>query len=841
MRSPLVDRCAPLARSASIVAALSLTCVLPSAAQQPKPFTNADYQRAERTAQAPAVVTTMANAGRVTANWLPDERFWYRDSSSDGVQFMLVDPVKKTRLPAFDHAKVAAALATATGAPVDGTHLPFTTITFTKDAKSVMVAVTGKEWSCPVAGGKCTALAEGAIASAAAGEPAPGARGAGGRGGRGAAGGRGGVAAGRGGAGGGRGGAGGASPDGKYTVAIRDFNLVAHDMATNQDIKLTTDGVKDFGYATDNAGWASTPNAILAWSPDSKKIATQQQDERGVGKMDIVSTPNGGANGRMGGHPVLKEWNYPLPGDSIITTIQRVIIDVPSHTVVRLKMPPDQHRSIQGDNLSMSDVKWAPDASRIVFASVSRDHKTVWVREADANTGVVRTIFQETSPTHVENWAGGWQVLWKSNEILWYSQKDNYGHLYLYDLTTGLPKNLITSGTGNVTGVTRLNDTTRTLWYTALGGEGGNPYFPHHYRVNLDGTHQVSLDPDDGNHDNPAYSPSGKYFIDSWSKTAVPTASALRDATTGALILPLSKPADTAAMHRAGWNPVTTIRMKARDGTTDIYGQMYRPSNFDPTKKYPIINHIYPGPQTGSVGGGWGWKAGGGETQGLAELGFIVVEINGMGTPGRDKKFMDAYYLHMGDNTLPDQVAGMKELGARYPWIDLNRVGIYGHSGGGFATAGAMFHFPDFFKVGISESGNHDNREYEDDWGERYEGIVVRNPDGTDQYDAEANQTFAKNLKGHLMLAHGTLDNNVPPYNTLLVVDALIKAGKKFDLVLIPNVPHAYGSPGTAYMQCRRWDYFSTWLLGNAPMDDCSVAVPAGGGRGGRGGGPPGN
>ena len=628
------------------------------------------------------------------------------------------------------------------------------------------------------------------------------------------------------------------SPDGSRGVFIRNWNLWVKETATGQESQLTTDGVKDFGYSTNNAGWTSGENAVGLWSDDSKKFATQQQDERGVGHMYLVSTPTGlgGFSTREGGHPVLKDWAYPLPGDSIITTIQRVIIDIPTKKVVRLQMPPDQHRGSVTDNLNMADLKWRPDGSELVFLSSSREHKTGWLRAANATTGAVREIFHETVPTQFESAPSGgplWRVLWASNEVLWYSERDNWGHFYLYDLTTGALRNKVTPGDGVTTGVQRINDTTRTLWFSAVGREAGqNAYYAHYYKVKLDGTAMVSLTPDDGTHTAPQYSPDGKYLVDTWSKTDVPFASALRDANTGALVMPLEKGADPAALKAANWTPVTTIKMKGRDGTTDIYGVMYKPADFDPSKKYPIINQIYPGPQSGS-NGAWGFSAAGGEAQGLANLGFIVVKINGMGTPDRDKKFHDAYYGKMGDNTLPDQVAGMKELAQKNAWIDINKAGIWGHSGGGFAAAGAMFRYPDFFKVGISESGNHDNREYEDDWGERYQGLATRNADGTDSYTAEANQTFAKNLKGHLLLAHGTMDNNVPPYNTLLVADALIKANKDFDLLLLPNNPHGYTAG--SYMQRRRWDYFVRYLMGAEPPKEYEMGTQ-GGGRGGRGG-----
>jgi len=251
---------------------------------------------------------------------------------------------------------------------------------------------------------------------------------------------------------------------------------------------------------------------------------------------------------------------------------------------------------------------------------------------------------------------------------------------------------------------------------------------------------------------------------------------------------------------------------------------LYRPTDFDPTRKYPIINHIYPGPQTGSVGSR-SFSPARGDAAALADLGFIVVEIDGMGTPWRSKAFHQAYYGNMGDNTLPDQVAAMQDLARRYSWIDIERAGIYGHSGGGFATADAMFRYPDFFKVGISEAGNHDNRNYEDDWAEKWQGLLQANGDGTTNYDNQANELIAKNLNGHLLLAHGTTDANVPPDNTLLVVNELIKANKDFDLLMLPNRGHGFGNE--PYMVRRRWDYFVRYLLGAEPPKEYEMHAPA--------------
>ena len=605
------------------------------------------------------------------------------------------------------------------------------------------------------------------------------------------------------------------SPDGKRAVFIRDWNLILRDTATGQETALTTDGVKDFGYATDNAGWSKSDRPIVVWSPDSRRIATFQQDQRRVGEMYLVSTAVG--------HPELQAWKYPLPGDDTVAMIHRVVIDVDAKQVVRLKMPPDQHRSSLCDNLvcrggDWNDVQWAPDASSVAFVSTSRGHRRTVLRVADPASGNVRDVLEETVKTFFESGNGrvNWRYLPASNEVIWFSERDNWGQLYLYDLQTGTLKRQITTGVGNVTQLLHVDTTRRVLLFQAVGKEPGrDPYFTHFYRVSLDGGAAKLLTPEDGNHDI-SLSPSGRYFVDTYSKPDTAPVAALRD-TEGKLIVELEH-ADIAKLLAAGWKPPQPITVKARDGVTDLYGLMYRPTRLVPGRKYPIVNHIYPGPQTGSVGSR-SFSVARGDAQALAELGFVVVEIDGMGTPWRSKKFHEAYYGNMADNTLPDQIAGMKELAHRYPWIDITRVGIYGHSGGGYAAAAAMFHHPEFFKVGIAESGNHDNRVYEDDWAEKWMGLLENRGDDFTNYDSQANQNFVQGLKGKLLLAHGTMDSNVPPNNTWLVVEALIKANKDFDLLMIPNAGHGYGDAAN-YMTRRRWDYFVRNLLGVEPPSE---------------------
>jgi dipeptidyl-peptidase-4 len=746
-------------------------------AQAPRQLTAADYARAERlmtynTAQ-------LVSGGAVSPTWLPDDRFWYRNATREGFEFVLVDPARKSRQRAFDQVRVAAALSRALDTTVDPMRLPAIRTEIWPDLATVSFELRRRRWTCDIGGTVCSAAKPDTVLRNSV-----------------------------------------ISPDGKRAVFIREYNLWVKDLSSGQEIQLTTDGVKDYGYATDNAGWTMSDRPIVLWSPDSRKLATYQQDQRNVGEMYLVENKLG--------HPVLKAWKYPLPGDSIITMIERVVIELDGRRVVRLAMRPDQHRSTICDDVACEgpgewgDVQWSPDGSRLAFVSTSRDHKRAWLRVADAATGTVREVMQDSSATFFES--GFDRVNWKyfpaTGEFLWYWHRPEWGHLYLYDLATGRLKNQVTSGEWNVLQVLRVDEKERTIYFLGAGREPGDPYFRHFYRVKFDGTGLKALAPEDADHQI-SLSPSGRFFVDAYSRPEVPPVSLLRDAQ-GKEVMALET-ADVSRLVATGWKPPIPVTVKARDGKTDLYGLLFRPTSFDSTKKYPIINRIYPGPQTGSVGSR-SFSAARSDAQAIAELGFVVVSIDAMGTPMRSRSFHAAYYGNMGDNGLPDQVTGMKQLGARFSWIDLDRAGIYGHSGGGFAAAAAMFQYPDFFKVGVSQAGNHDNRAYEDDWAEKWQGLLVRNPDGTTNYDNQANQLQAKNLKGKLLLAHGTMDNNVPPYNTMLVVDELIKANKDFDLILLPNRTHGFGNE--PYMVRRRWDYFVRYLLGAEPPKDYKMGAP---------------
>jgi Tol biopolymer transport system component/dienelactone hydrolase len=757
-----------------VIGTLLLAIWIPAVAfplqQNKRILTAEDYARAEKFLRQHTSPLVFSDSVRPT--WIDENAFWYRNTIPEGYEFVLVDAKKKQKKSAFDHKKLASALSEATDKSYEPFKLPFQRIEFSDDRKSLIFAVDSFQYTYDIKTNTCKK-----------GEPrkriAPNMRNT------------------------------IVSPDGTRGAFIRDHNLWVKDLSTEAETQLTTDGVEDFGYATNNAGWTKSDRPVLLWSPDSKKIATFQHDGRGVGEMYMVTTNVG--------HPKLEAWKYPLPEDKEIFRIHRVVIHIDEPRVVRLQMPPDQHRSTITDHIAfrgeLADAEWSQDSAQLAFVSVSRDHKHVVLRIADPDIGAVHNILEERVDTFFESGFNSvnWHVMNESNEVIWYSQRDDWGHLYLYDLATGELKKQITSGSWNVLHVLRVERKERILYFTGAGREQSDPYYQYLYRIGMDGTDLKLLSPSNANH-SISWSPSGDYFIDTYSTPVEPPVSELRDKN-GSKRLELER-ADISRLVEAGWKPPVPFSVKARDGKTDLYGLMYKPANFDPDKKYPIINNIYPGPQTGSVGSR-SFSASRGDRQALAELGFIVVALDAMGTPMRSKSFHAAYYGNMGDNGLPDQITGMKQLAERYPWIDIERAGIYGGSGGGFASTDAILRYPDFFKVAVSSSGNHDNRNYEDDWGEKWQGLLVNNPDGTTNYDNQANQLLAKNLKGKLLLAHGMMDSNVPVYNTLLVVKELIEANKDFDLIIFPDGGHGLGR-GSYWMR-RRWDYFVKHLMGAEP------------------------
>lgn len=741
---------------------------VPLAAQSTgRQFTAGDYARSERflsTHTAPLVYGASVNP-----HWLVDGRFWYENQIREGTEFIFVDPHARTRELAFDHVRLAGALAAASGGTFTAQSLPIEDMVLAGGTLMVELAELGR-YACALPSYDCErteSLREPDNSGLLV-----------------------------------------VSPDGSREVFIRDYDLWVREFETSEETRLTTDGQQDFGYGTDNAGWTTSDEAVVKWSPDSRKIATFQHDSRGVGMMYLVNT--------QVGHPELQAWKYPLPEDSVIFRISRIVIDLDrpaGDRVVRFVMPPDQHRSTCSDHIrcgrSLGDVEWAADSETLAFVSSSRDHKSAQVRLADVSTGQITDLFEEIEATFFES--NGWRYLSESNEILWFSQRANWGHLYLYDAREGALKSQVTTGDWNVLDIIEVDESARTLTVSGNEREAGDPYFQYFYEIDLDNGDVTLLTPDSANH-TASFSPNGEYLVDTYSTPVLPSVTVLRDRD-GRSLMTLEQ-ADISGLLDSGWQPPMPFSVKARDGKTDLYGLLFRPTDFDENAEYPVVNYLYPGPQSGSVGSR-SFRASHRDLQSIAELGFVVIELDAMGTPGRSKDFHEAYYGNMGDNGLPDQIGGIRQLAKRYSWIDIDNVGIFGHSGGGFAAADAIMRYPEFYDVAVSQAGNHDNRNYEDDWGEKWQGLLEVYPDGTTNYDNQANHLLAGNLEGKLLIAHGTLDSNVPPSNTMLVVNALIDANKDFDLIMMPNRSHGFGNE--PYMMRRRWDYFVRHLLGAEP------------------------
>jgi dipeptidyl aminopeptidase/acylaminoacyl peptidase len=718
-------------RKIPFLSSLFLLMFLNTFAQQPeKQVTAEDYEQATKFLR--FNTNDLVYRANVRPDWLEDGRFWYRINTSEGMQYVLVDPASGQK-------KTASSLAEL---------LP------KKEEKKTTPEVSRNEIL---------------------------------------------------------------SPDAKKVVYIKDWNLWLRNLETGEEKQLTKDGIENFGYATDNTGWRKSDRPIVLWSPDSKKLATYRQDQRHISDMYLVETKVGAPN--------LQKWKYPLPEDEEVIRIHRVIVEVDEPKVIELQTGPNARRGTLCDDISCSgafdDNYWNEDATKLAFVSTSRDHKEAKLQIADAATGEVKEIFTETVETQYESGQGSinWKYLPKSNEIIWYSERDNWGHLYLYDLNTGKLKQQITKGDFVVTRLLHVDEKNRVLYFEANGREAGrDPYFSHLYRVDFSGKNLKLLTPENANH-NIYFSPDHEYFVDSYSTPTTPPVAVLRNKK-GKKIAILED-SDISRLKEIGWKTPQPVTVKSADGQWDLYGLMFTPTQLNENKKYPVVNYVYPGPQGGSVGSR-NFSAARSDHQALAELGFVVILIDGSCNPGRSKAFHDACYGDISGNTLEDQKAGIRQLAQKYPFIDAEKVGIWGHSGGGFAAAAAMFRHPEFYSVGIAESGNHDNRNYEDDWGERYIGLMTKGPEGKDSYEAQANQNYAENLQGKLLLAHGGLDDNVPPYNTYLVVDALIDANKDFDLIIFPNARHGFGED-SYYMMRRRWDYFVEHLLDATPPENFEI------------------
>ena len=773
-----------------------------------------DYRRAERFLS--WHTNDLIAGGQVNPTWLDDgNRFWYRNNTGGGAEFVLVDPVRNTKAPVFDHARLAAAMSLANDTAYEPHKLPFQSFEFIDGEQGIEFNARRKRFRCTITSYVCSVGDTLQNRNAYV-----------------------------------------ASPDSTWEVFYKDYNLWIRPFGGGDSTQLTTDGEKWWSYGAGERNPTSQlrndrnmQRPQVRWSPDSKKLAVYRQDFRNVEHMHYISYTS--QRPRHFSQP------YALPGDTVVPVPNVHLIDVATKRNIALSLYPTPNQLTLGG--SPVDSAWTKDAQKFRFHYLTRASKSLYLAEADAETGDVRILAMDTARTWVETNPQGrpsWTVT-STGDVIWWSERDGWPHLWRFDASRAAPivrtttdapadgggvitsvalsrdgrpdpVSQITSGAWAAGDVFHVDEVKRQIWFTGRGREADrNIYYAHLYRVNFDGSGLTLLTPEDGNH-NVRFSPSGRFIVDTYSSIEGPPVTVLRSVADGRVIRTLET-ANISRLEEIGWTPPKQFRVKARDGVTELYGMMFLPTNFDPTKKYPVIDHIYPGPQVGSVGQ-WAWSTGG-EERALAELGFVVIELDHLGTPLRSKAFHDNYYGNFGDNGLPDHITAIKQLAAMYPFVDVERVGIYGHSGGGFASTDAILRYPDFFKVAVSGAGNHDNRSYNIYWAEKYQGLLTRDSlTKKDNFEASANQTMASNLRGKLLLMHGDMDDNVHPAMTIQVVDELIKANKDFDLIIAPNRAHGLNEP---YFIRRRWDYFVTHLMGGIPPREYEIVRPAEGGGGG--------
>lgn len=786
----------------------------------PCAFTNAQqvsYTRAEQLLD--WNTTLLVSGDEVHPQWMLDgARFWYRNKTASGAEFVLVDPVRGTRALLFENTRLAAAMSIANDTSYDPTKLPFRTFKFTNDGKNereIEFTANKKRFLCDISSYQC------AIHDTLPSDvPFV------------------------------------LSPDKKWEAFVSKYNVYVRPRGGGDSTQLTADGERYFSYGLNEPRPSELQRPQprrpqIRWSPDSKKLIVARTDERHVAPMPYISyTPQ---------RPKMYSQPYALPGDSIVPVPEFHILDVATKSNLAVKLAPTPNRlTIVG---SARDSAWNATSDRVYVTWFTRGDKSAYLASVDATTGAVHVIARDSSKTFVEIGPPtfdpvSWYVTKDGADAFWWSERDGWSHLYRLDaggagsvaqagmsrtasstslgtgvangevdlssskFRSGMLKNQVTSGEWDVGQIEHVDETNKYVYFTARGREPGVPYYARLYRVNYDGSGLTLLTPEAAHHDID-FSPNGKYFVDSYSRIEKAPVTVLRAVPDGHIVRKLEE-SDISRLQGAGWKPAQVFSVKARDGVTDLYGVIYLPPKLDTTKKYPIIDHIYPGPQVGSVGQ-WKFKNGG-EQFSLAELGFVVIELDHLGTPFRSKAFHDNYYGNFGDNGLPDHIAAIKQLAAQYKFIDLDRVGIFGHSGGGFASTDAMLRYPDFFKVAVSGSGNHDNRSYNIYWAEKYQGLMKKDTlRKTDNFQGSANKTMAKNLRGHLLLMHGDMDDNVHPANTIQLVDELIKANKSFDLIIAPNRNHGLNEP---YFIRRRWDYFVQYLLGATPPDNYLIVRP---------------
>lgn len=699
----------------------------------------------------------------VRANWIDDtDNFWYTINTRKGKEFLIVNTESKTKEAAFDHDVLAEKISNLLDTVYDPYKLPFNRITFKKDQR-IEFMLERKTYSFDKATSELTEIEK---EDRVKGEK---------------------------------------SPDGKWTAYVKNHNLFIQNLDSKKEIQLSWDGIEKYEYAHsyswynlfDVANPQEAKSELTAlWSPDSKKIATIRTDYRKAKHLYLwQSVPDEGMRAKV--------WSYerPLPGDTNLAMVEFVLFDVNTRKQTKVDMEP------YASFLYSGSMDWLNN-DLLEMDRRHRGFKQTDIIEVNAHTGKTRVVTSDKMETYVDVNISYYKVLEESKELIMNSEKDGWNHLYLYDWESGALKNQITKGEFVVKNVQFIDEENRQIYFTAGGKEAGrNPYLNHLYTVNFDGSGIALLTPENAHHEI-RFNEKGDLFVDNYSRVDFPTVSVLRSAENGKILMEIEK-ADVTDLLATGWSYPEVYTVKARDNKTDVWGIIRRPSHFDASKSYGIIDATYSGPQAVRMavnfsGAFRSWD------QTFAELGFIVVTVDGLGTAQRSKKFHDFSYKNLGDIGADDHEKAIRELAEKYSYMDIDRVGIFGHSAGGYDAARALLVKPDFYKVGVSSAGNHDHRLAKAWWPELYMGF----PEGP-EYAEQANMTIAANLKGKLLLVHGDMDNNVNTIETLQLANAFMEANRDFDMLILPNKTHSIYDH--KFFTRKRWDYFVKHLMGAEP------------------------
>ena len=693
----------------------------------------------------------------VVPHWVDQtSAFWYVRQTEKGKEYVKVDAASKKRTALFDQQKMASALTEKAGREINAYNLPLQNCRLNISLDTLRFQLDGKFWAYSIKNNRL--LDEGAIPSRGKerhwmevddekeGSPVT-------------------------------------SPDGKWTAFIKNDNVYVREVATGKEKQLSQDGTLSNYYSS-----------YIQWSPDSKSVVSCRI--RPVEKRYVYYVESSPADQAQ---PKLHKQEYAKPGDELRFKVP-CIFEVESG---RRLIPSTELFSHQYE---LSGPMWNADSKAITFEYNERGHKVYRVLEMSAVDGSVRTLIEEKEEKYVNDPRIYRNYLSDGKRIIWSSERDNYNHLYLYDRATGKPLNQITKGEWYVRGVQHVDEANEVIYFSANGmKKGEDPYLIHYYKINFDGSNLVELTPEEGMHQC-WYSSDYKYLVDVYSKVDQAPIAVLRDAKNGKIRMQLDK-ADISALLANGWKAPEVFSAKGRDGKTDMWGVIYRPSNFDPSKKYPVIEYIYSGPGDQYVPktfSSYNWWM-----TSLAELGFIVVQVDGMTTSFRSKEFEEVCYKNLKDAGLPDHIAWIKAAAQKYPYMDIDRVGIFGCSAGGQESTGAVLFHPEFYKAAYSACGCHDNRMDKIWWNELWMGYPV-----DESYSACSNVDNAHLLSRPLMLVVGELDDNVDPASTMQVANALIKANKDFELVVIPGAHHTMGED---FGEHKRYDFFVRHLMGVTP------------------------